>query len=73
MSLLLIFLIATPIIMPLAVIANLVKRYMRWKGEDKMDEIFGGIFDFNNDGVTDNIELALGFQMISESESEDEE
>ena len=38
-----------------------------------MDEIFGGIFDFNNDGVTDNIELALGFQMISESESEDEE
>ncbi len=38
-----------------------------------MDEIFGGIFDFNNDGVTDNIELALGFQIISESESEDEE
>ena len=59
--------------MPLAVIANLVKRYMRWKGEDKMDEIFGGVFDFNNDGVTDSIELALAFQIISESESEDEE
>jgi len=38
-----------------------------------MDEIFGGIFDFNNDGVTDDIELALAFQIISESESEDED
>ncbi len=38
-----------------------------------MDEIFGGLFDFNNDAVTDNIELALGLQIISESESDDEE
>ena len=31
-----------------------------------MDEIFGGMFDFNGDGVTDNMELALGFQILSE-------
>lgn len=38
-----------------------------------MDELFGGMFDFNNDGATDNTELALGFQIISESESGGEE
>ena len=38
-----------------------------------MDELFAGMFDFSGDGVTDNIELALAFQIISEYGSEDEE
>jgi len=38
-----------------------------------MDELFGGLFDFNNDGVTDNIEAALGFQIVSEMDEEDNE
>ena len=38
-----------------------------------MDEIFGGMFDFNNDGHTDNIEAALGFQILSEMDEEEEE
>jgi hypothetical protein len=38
-----------------------------------MDELFAGMFDFNSDGATDNIELALAFQIISEYGSEDEE
>ena len=37
-----------------------------------MDELFGGIFDFNGDGSTDCIELALGFQIMSEAEEEEE-
>ena len=38
-----------------------------------MDEIFGGMFDFNNDGHTDCIEAALGFQILNEMDAEDEE
>ena len=35
-----------------------------------MDEIFGGMFDLNNDGLTDSIELALGFQIMAEMDDE---
>lgn len=35
-----------------------------------MDELFGGMFDFNNDGTTDSIELALGFHIMSELDEE---
>ncbi len=28
-----------------------------------MYELFAGVFDFNSDGVMDNIELALAFQI----------
>ena len=38
-----------------------------------MDEFFGGMFDFNNDGVTDSIEAALGFQIMTEMDDEEEE
>ena len=42
-------------------------------GDEKMDELFGGMFDFNNDGMTDNIELALGFQIMSGMDEDPEE
>ena len=32
-----------------------------------MDEIFGGLFDFDNNGVTDNFEMALGFELFSDA------
>ncbi len=39
-----------------------------------MDELFGNIFDFNGDGRTDAIEMAIGFQIMEEaSENDDEE
>ena len=41
--------------------------------DEKMDELFGGMFDFNNDGMTDNIELALGFQIMSGMDEDPEE
>ena len=37
-----------------------------------MNELFGGMFDFNNDGITDGIELALGFEIMSEADEEND-
>lgn len=33
-----------------------------------LGDIFGGLFDFNMDGKTDDFELALGLCMIDEEE-----
>lgn len=39
-----------------------------------MDELFGNIFDFNGDGRTDAIEMAICFQIMDEaSENGDDE
>ncbi len=38
------------------------------------DELFGGLFDLNGDGVTDTFEGFLAFSLLEEdSEEEDEE
>lgn len=31
-----------------------------------MDDLFGGLFDFDGNGETDAVEAALGFQMMDE-------
>ena len=36
------------------------------------DDLFGGMFDFNGDGHTDFIEEALGFAIMEDMMSEDE-
>ena len=37
-----------------------------------LDDLFGGIFDFNGDGHTDFEEDALGFAVMEDMMSEDE-
>lgn len=32
-----------------------------------MDEIFGGLFDFDCNGKTDTFEMALGFEIMSDA------
>lgn len=38
-----------------------------------MDDFLGGMFDFNGDGETDDLEAATGFAILDEFESEDED
>ena len=37
------------------------------------DDFFGGMFDFNDDGQTDAVEAAIGFQVLDEMDREDED
>lgn len=37
-----------------------------------LDNIFGGIFDFNGDGHTDPSEMAMGLMMLDEMDKERE-
>ena len=37
-----------------------------------MNELFGGLFDFDRNGETDSIELALGFEIMSQADEENE-
>ena len=37
------------------------------------DEFFGGMFDFNGDGQTDEMEAAIGFQILNEMSREDDD
>ena len=36
------------------------------------DDFFGGMFDFNDDGQTDAVEAAIGFQVLDEMTREDD-
>ena len=36
------------------------------------DGFFGGMFDFDGDGRTDDIEAAMGFQILDEISREDD-
>lgn len=36
------------------------------------DDFFGGMFDFNCDGQTDVVEVALGYQILDEMSREDD-
>ena len=38
-----------------------------------LDDIFGGMFDFNGDGHTDFMEQATGFAVLNEMSQEQEE
>ena len=35
------------------------------------DDFFGGMFDFNSDGQTDAVEVAIGFQVLEEMDRDD--
>ena len=37
------------------------------------DDFFGGMFDFKDDGQTDAVEAALGYQILDEMDREDDE
>ena len=37
------------------------------------DDFFGGMFDFNGDGQTDAVEVAIGIQVLDEMSREDED
>ena len=37
------------------------------------DSFFGGLFDFNVDGQTDAIEASIGFQILDDTDREDDE
>ena len=41
---------------------------MIWDNTD----FFGGMFDFNGDGQTDFVEMALGFQILDEMRREED-
>ena len=38
-----------------------------------MDDLFGGMFDFNGDGTTDPIEAGLGYMILDDILSEDDD